>query len=695
MSPSAQLTSEQLKEIIEDEKTADQSAREVQEQVQDGEEVLDPDNTSSILSAVLNTINNEFEHECLDEVVRLLNALQIRQSTYDRVPGHKYSIPGLPGIKFLAHQMWAIWFIMRRWVWDADMPGALVANEMGLGKTFTSVAAAMHCKLLTENVVMGLPLSIVRGNTPDEWVILADNDLPGIVGEEREWYPLQRLNSVPCGLLEIQTTPPHGHSALISAHEPLLVVTMPGVAETFKTVIDEMTHGTDFKLVNLLHAETANLTHEDLNTSIDEPENKCNIHRVSYDTLTSRAKPSSNGRLAHCLWSVGISDESHRYKTKNCVGWRIATNARNGFKLQVTATPGFHSLYDWCYQAMWLFPGVPEDPENETVMEMHGANALYSAVKSLMHAIRTEDQDAQQNAAHRMIQIAKPWTICRCSESKFGNENPPVRIPKEIAHLVDLERTEDEQASLKTLVESYTSQGASGAWRVYGWRLACFSLVFGDTEDRNDVSGQCYNEWPLDTWVDSPIFRWLRDKFLPMLVKEPAEYPEPNDDEASNEALLHQPESNQCALPRAPPSQKAVLVCPLPGQVRHLKWWLTKFFADHLDILYLYSEMGNDDCTEMLLKFQDSPNHSVFVTTPKVGGSGLNLTAANHAVITQKFWVLNEQWQAFAQVVRLGQNRVSHTWLLNTGPNGYDNRASDLHKLPGVAQMRVLHGLMN
>ena len=29
-------------------------------------------------------------------------------------------------------------------------------------------------------------------------------------------------------------------------------------------------------------------------------------------------------------------------------------NARIEFKLQVTATPGFHSLYDWCFQMMWL-----------------------------------------------------------------------------------------------------------------------------------------------------------------------------------------------------------------------------------------------------------------------------------------------------------------------------------------------------
>jgi hypothetical protein len=188
---------------------------------------------------------------------------------------------------------------MRRWVGDADMPEAPVVDEMGLGKTFTSVAAAMICKLVTEKVGMGLPLSILWGNTLEEWVILVHNDFPGIVGEERKWNPLQRLNSVPRHLLDIQTTPPHGHPALVLALDPILVVIMPGVAETFKTAIDEMTHGTDFTLVNLLHAENANHTHEDLNTTIDEPENRGNIHPVSYNTLTSRAKPSSNGQLSY------------------------------------------------------------------------------------------------------------------------------------------------------------------------------------------------------------------------------------------------------------------------------------------------------------------------------------------------------------------------------------------------------------
>jgi len=64
-----------------------------------------------------------------------------------------------------------------------------------------------------------------------------------------------------------------------------------------------------------------------------------------------------------------------------------------------------------------------------------------------------------------------------------------------------------------------------------------------------------------------------------MLVNQSAEYPEPDEDEASNEALLPQPGILKSTLPCALPSQKVVLFRPLPGQVRHLKWWLTKFIC--------------------------------------------------------------------------------------------------------------------
>jgi hypothetical protein len=448
MSPSAQLILKQLKEMIENETKTGQDARGIQEHV-DAEEHLDPDTTSSVLNTILNTINNEFEHKYLDEAVRLLNAHLISQSTDSRVPGHKYSVPGLPKTTFLAHQVCAIWIIVRRWGWYVDVPGALVVDEMGLGTTFSLVAAAMLCILVTEQVVMGLPLSILWGNTLDQWVNdLAQNDFPRMISDEWEWYPLQRLKSVPHCLFEIQSTPPQRHPVLTPGYEPILVVTMPGLAEKFKNVIDKMTYGINFQLINLLHAENANLIYKDLNTSIDKPENQWIIHFVSYDTFTSREKPSINSQHSYCSWSFGIFDEFHWYRTKNSVGWQIAINARFGFNLQVTAMPGFHSLYDWCFQTMWLFSGAPEDQADETVMEKHSAKAQSSGVMSLMHAIRTEDRDTQHDAAQHMIPIAKPRTIRRWSESKLANGKPLVRISKENAHLVDLEWIPDEQAIL-------------------------------------------------------------------------------------------------------------------------------------------------------------------------------------------------------------------------------------------------------
>jgi hypothetical protein len=90
VNPSSQRSSEQLKEIIDDKKNADNGAKGVQEQVVDDEKVLNLANTSLVVNIVPSTINNKFEHECLDEEVRLLNVHPNRQSIDDCVPGHKY-----------------------------------------------------------------------------------------------------------------------------------------------------------------------------------------------------------------------------------------------------------------------------------------------------------------------------------------------------------------------------------------------------------------------------------------------------------------------------------------------------------------------------------------------------------------------------------------------------------------------------
>jgi hypothetical protein len=86
-----------------------------------------------------------------------------------------------------------------------------------------------------------------------------------------------------------------------------------------------------------------------------------------------------------------------------------------------------------------------------------------------------------------------------------------------------------------------------------------------------------------------------------MVVNRPAEYPEPDEDEVLNKVLLHQSKRNDGVLSCAHLFEKAVPFCRLLGQVRHLKWWLPKYFADDFDNFYMYRAMGNIKRTEMEL----------------------------------------------------------------------------------------------
>jgi hypothetical protein len=70
---------------------------------------------------------------------------------------------------------------------------------------------------------------------------------------------------------------------------------MPGEAETCKIIIDKLTHATEIKINNLMHSNNSMFMHEEVNTSIDQPDNRSSFRLASYDTVTSRAKPSSHG----------------------------------------------------------------------------------------------------------------------------------------------------------------------------------------------------------------------------------------------------------------------------------------------------------------------------------------------------------------------------------------------------------------
>ena len=105
-----------------------------------------------------------------------------------------------------------------------------------------------------------------------------------------------------------------------------------------------------------------NLAHKYLKISVEELENRLNIHLDLYDNFICRLKQSSNSQLQCCPRSFGIRDESHQYKTKNGMGWQIAMKAKIGIQLQAPAILEFLSLLVWCYLVLQQFRTVALGP---------------------------------------------------------------------------------------------------------------------------------------------------------------------------------------------------------------------------------------------------------------------------------------------------------------------------------------------
>ena len=117
----------------------------------------------------------------------------------------------------------------------------------------------------------------------------------------------------------------------------------------------------------------------------------------------------------------------------------MVSKADISFKVQVTATPAYHSLRDCANLTHWLF-AIPEVAEDPDAVAKHGPAALEKAVVDIQRAV-SKDLPAheQQAAVQAMIDIVRPWTIRRWTESKLASGALLISIPTEIVHQVLLE----------------------------------------------------------------------------------------------------------------------------------------------------------------------------------------------------------------------------------------------------------------
>jgi SNF2 family DNA or RNA helicase len=76
------------------------------------------------------------------------------------------------------------------------------------------------------------------------------------------------------------------------------------------------------------------------------------------------------------------------------------------------------------------------------------------------------------------------------------------------------------------------------------------------------------------------------------------------------------------------------------------------------EVLFLHGGTPRARRDDMVARFQDPAGPSVFLLSLKAGGTGLNLTAANHVVHLDRWWNPAVESQATDRAFRIGQRRT-------------------------------------
>jgi SNF2 family DNA or RNA helicase len=75
------------------------------------------------------------------------------------------------------------------------------------------------------------------------------------------------------------------------------------------------------------------------------------------------------------------------------------------------------------------------------------------------------------------------------------------------------------------------------------------------------------------------------------------------------------------------------------------------------EVLFLHGGTPKRRRDAMVARFQDEPQPALFVVSLKAGGTGLNLTAANHVVHFDRWWNPAVEDQATDRAFRIGQRK--------------------------------------
>ena len=144
-------------------------------------------------------------------------------------------------------------------------------DEMGLGKSFTVLAAAPYAKVVSNKLMSnkGYKLLFLFGRTLPQWRPEVAQGFPGLSLVHRGWYSCTHARPLPRRLLQPFD---NDNPTNIAPWHSVLCVVLPSLRETFVAATKTITAGTSFTIRDLSAEGGAEMSHTHHNFSVKFPE---------------------------------------------------------------------------------------------------------------------------------------------------------------------------------------------------------------------------------------------------------------------------------------------------------------------------------------------------------------------------------------------------------------------------------------
>lgn len=110
-------------------------------------------------------------------------------------------------------------------------------------------------------------------------------------------------------------------------------------------------------------------------------------------------------------------------------------------------------------------------------------------------------------------------------------------------------------------------------------------------------------------------------------------------------------------------NKKVLMFSPF---VRHLNIYKNYFDEMNFPYSYLTGEVQQNQRASVVQNFEMQKGYSAFLIQLKTGGSGLNLTYADHVFLLDPWWNPASEEQAIARSHRMGQKQAVFAWRFIT-----------------------------